>query len=67
MIVFNTENKAKHYIKHKNVVCKKEQCSDEFTFYSIKKNKVIRVSGWSCGCGCGDGYTTASVIGKIKQ
>lgn len=67
MIVFNTENKAKHYIKHKNALCKKAQYDDSFMFYSIKKNKVLRVSGWSCGCGCGKGNTMAQVVGKIKQ
>lgn len=68
MIIFNTLKKAEHYVKHKMANRKTDPFNDgdSFGYYVIADNKVLRVWGWRCGCGCTRGNTQASVIGRIK-
>ncbi len=73
MIVFNTLKKAQHYTKHKNKQYEAQRNrqdyyynDEEFCWYEIAGNKVLRVWGWRCGCGCDRGDTNATVVGRIK-
>lgn len=68
-ILFNTLKKAQHYVKHCNKNYLKEIWDDgeQFLHYEISKDKVLRVWGWRCGCGCDRGSTDATVIARIKN
>lgn len=71
MIIFNTLAKATHYVKHKN-----KQYStysngpyfnnEEYEYYYTKNKRVLKLSGWKCGCGCDRGSNNTTVVGKIK-
>jgi hypothetical protein len=69
-ILFNTRKKAEHYLKHMRALTAKDQWyydGEQFCYYEISDNMVLRVWGWRCGCGCDRGDTNASVIGRIKS
>lgn len=73
-IVFNTAKKAEHYVKHFN----KKMANDINTnpmyggdyhhdYLYVEKHRVIRNSGWRCGCGCDRGSSNLSIVGRIKS
>jgi hypothetical protein len=72
-IVFNTQKQAEHWVKFQNAIVKKQldlwQDSEWFAYFSVNehKNRVIYVSGWQCGCGCDQGHTSVSVVGRYKR
>ena len=71
-IVFNTQKQAKHWVKFKNAIVKKQlelaQDSERFAHFRLSsKNRVVYVSGWQCGCGCDQGHTSVSVVGRFKS
>lgn len=71
MILFNTLNKAKHYVRYKNSVVAKDpyyiQMDECYEVYHISKNLVIKSWGYRCGCGCGAGTNSNLVIGRVKS
>jgi len=72
MIVFNTLAKAFHYVKHKNTQYLTYRNGpsydgEHYEYYYTNNKRVLKHSGWTCGCGCGKGSSDTTVIGKIKK
>jgi hypothetical protein len=71
-IVFNTQKQAEHWVKFQNTIVNKQlelwQDSEAFAYFKLSsKNRVVYVSGWQCGCGCDQGNTSVSVVGRYKR
>lgn len=73
-IVFNTVKKAQHYIKHFNKKMAHEIDTNPYyggdyhhDYLYIEGDRVLRSSGWRCGCGCDRGSNNLAVVGRIKS
>ena len=73
-ITFNTVKKAEHYVKYFNkkaahMINTHPMYGGDYhhDYMRIENHRVVRFHGWRCGCGCDQGSSDVTVIGRIKS